>query len=239
MQSNIIISLLALVGSGLCDWPAPGTVAHDSLNPVVDTLGPNGNVIKKFQPLLHIAHGCQPYPAVNKNNQIREGSGGLQDTGTTSGGCKDGNKGQTYARSMTLNGKFGIMYAWYWPKDQPADGNVVGGHRHDWETSVVWLDSASVNTATITGGACSGHGKFKLTSNPQRSSNNVKVEYYTQGGLDHELQFTNTVGRTYWIWDWDAMEPIVRSALNKGDFKKANCPFNDNHFETNMRAAYV
>lgn len=71
MQPNIIISLLALVGSGLCDWPAPGTVAHDSLNPVVDTLGPNGNVIKKFQPLLHIAHGCQPYPAVNKNNQIR------------------------------------------------------------------------------------------------------------------------------------------------------------------------
>ncbi|KXH54096.1 necrosis- and ethylene-inducing protein and ethylene inducing peptide [Colletotrichum salicis] len=177
MQPATILSLLALVGSGLCDWPAPGTVAHDSLNPVVDTLGPNGSVIKKFLPLLHIAHG--------------------------------------------------------------SDGKVVGGHRHDWETSIVWFDSASVNSAIITGGACSGHGKFKLTSSPQINSNNVKVEYYTQGGLDHELQFTNTVGRTYWIWDWDAMEPIVKGALNKGDFKKANCPFNDNHFETNMRAAYV
>ncbi|KAH6685018.1 necrosis and ethylene-inducing protein and ethylene inducing peptide [Plectosphaerella plurivora] len=237
MLPTSVLSFLAFGAASLVQaqtWPAPGTVNHDSINPVPDALGPNGAIIRKFQPLLHIAHGCQPYSAVNKNNQI---SGGLQDSGTTAGGCKLTNKGQTYARTMNLNGRFGIMYAWYWPKDQPADGNLVSGHRHDWESSVVWLNGQNVN-AGIVAGAASGHGNFKRTANPQRRGNNVKVEYFTSGGKNHELQFTNTEGRTYWIWDWDAMEPIVKSALNKGDFKSANCPFNDNNFANNMRAAF-
>ncbi|KAM0327611.1 hypothetical protein ACHAQA_005904 [Verticillium albo-atrum] len=234
MLPSTILSVLAFAGSAIAQWGPPGTVNHDSLNPVRDTLGSNGAIIRKFQPLLHIAHGCQPYTAVNSNNQI---SGGLQDSGTVAGGCRDTSKGQTYVRTMNLNGRFGIMYAWYWPKDQPADGNLVSGHRHDWESSVVWLNGQNVN-AGIVAGAASGHGDFKRTANPQRRGNNVKVEYFTSGGKNHELQFTGTEGRTYWLYDWDAMAPIVKSALNQGDFKSANCPFNDNNFANNMRKAF-
>lgn len=74
MLPSSVLSFLAFGAASLVQaqtWPAPGTVNHDSINPVPDTLGPNGAIIRKFQPLLHIAHGCQPYSAVNKNNQIR------------------------------------------------------------------------------------------------------------------------------------------------------------------------
>jgi necrosis inducing protein (NPP1) len=78
MLPSSVLSFLALGAASLVQgqgqgqtWPPPGTVNHDSLFPVHDTLGPNGAIIRKFQPLLHIAHGCQPYTAVNKNNQIR------------------------------------------------------------------------------------------------------------------------------------------------------------------------
>ncbi|KAI8818801.1 necrosis and ethylene-inducing protein and ethylene inducing peptide [Fimicolochytrium jonesii] len=236
MLTTTILSVIAFAGAALAApaWGPPGTVPHNSINPVPDTLGGNGVTIRKFQPLLHIAHGCQPYPAVNNNNQV---SGGLKDTGNHAAGCRDTSKGQTYTRSAWYNGRFGIMYAWYMPKDQPADGNWPSGHRHDWETTVVWLNANSEN-ARIIGGATSGHGKFKKTATPKARGSNVKVEYYTNLGLDHELQFTDTTGRSYWLYDWDAMPEIVKSALNQANFGKANCPFNDNNFRNTLAKAF-
>ncbi|PNH48330.1 hypothetical protein VD0004_g235 [Verticillium dahliae] len=233
MLPSTVFSVFALVGSALAQQPPK--VNHDSINPVRDTLGPNGDMIRKFQPLLHIAHGCQPYSAVNTRGEV---NAGLQDSGTTAGGCKETSKGQTYARSMTLNGQFGIMYAWYWPKDQPADGNLASGHRHDWENVVIWFNSNNANQAGILRGAASGHGDYKKVNNPQRNNNNLHVEYFTSLGKNHELQFKTSPGRTYWIWDWDRMDTTVQGALNRADFGSANCPFNNNNFERNMRAAF-
>lgn len=132
------------------------------------------------------------------------------------------------------------MYAWYFPKDQPNAGNVAGGHRHDWESVVVWIDNPANANPRILGGAASGHGTYKRTTNPNRQGNNVKVEYFTTFPTNHELQFTDTVGRSYWISDWDRMPAAERNALsNQNIFGKANVPFRPDNFNGNLDKAFV
>lgn len=48
-------------------------VAHDSLNPIATRVqaGVKGDAIKKFNPRLHIASGCQPYTAVDDAGNTR------------------------------------------------------------------------------------------------------------------------------------------------------------------------
>ncbi|KAH6919215.1 necrosis inducing protein-domain-containing protein [Coprinopsis sp. MPI-PUGE-AT-0042] len=59
---------------------------------------------------------------------------GLAIGGSQSGSCGS-SEGQAYVRGGWLNGKYGLMYAWYYPKDQTPIG--IGGHRHDWEGAVL------------------------------------------------------------------------------------------------------
>lgn len=48
-------------------------VNHDTLNPIPTRLqgGRIGRAIEIFTPLLHIAHGCQPYTAVDDAGNTR------------------------------------------------------------------------------------------------------------------------------------------------------------------------
>lgn len=107
-------------------------------------------------------------------------SGGLNPTGGSSDGCSS-STGQVYSRSGTYNGKFAIMYAWYWPKDEPSDGI---GHRHDWESAVVWL-SAQSTSASLVGAAASAHGDFGTTTSPKLSGNGLLIAYQSVWPLDH------------------------------------------------------
>ncbi|PNH75616.1 hypothetical protein VD0001_g1892, partial [Verticillium dahliae] len=65
MVSKIFSTLasIALVAAGPVSLRA--VVPHDSLNPVTQRVqtGAIGDAIAKFNPLLHIANGCQPYTA--------------------------------------------------------------------------------------------------------------------------------------------------------------------------------
>ena len=132
------------------------------------------------------------------------------------------------------------MYAWYWPKDQPAAGNVVGGHRHDWESVVVWLDNPDSANPRILGAAASAHGKYSSTTSPKIQGNNVKVEYFVSFPSNHATQFTDTVGRTYWINDWDTMPNAAKDALAPpGLFRSANVPFRNDNFAGNLDKAAI
>ncbi|KAF9876595.1 necrosis inducing protein [Colletotrichum karsti] len=243
MRSGFLFSVLALASSAL-GAPAQDSlnrraeVGHDSLSPSAQKVQDNdvGKSIARFNPLLHIAHGCQPYTAVNDAGDT---GGGLKPSGSSDGGCKDTSKGQTYARGTWHNGRFAIMYAWYFPKDMPNDGVSVGSHRHDWESVVVWLNNPAVADPTILGGAASGHGQFKKTETPQKEGDSVKVEYFTQTLTNHELQFTDTTGKTYPVLDWDAMPAAMQTALNNTDFGQANVPFKDENFTENLDKASI
>ncbi|KZM27890.1 uncharacterized protein EKO05_0006737 [Ascochyta rabiei] len=244
MRFSTIVSALA-VSTGVFAAPTPSeldaraVVNHDSLNPIHTRVqgGAIGRAIERFQPLLHIAHGCQPYTAVDDAGNT---SGGLQDTGNVSAGCRDPNKGQTYVRAAWHKGKFAMMFAWYWPKDQPAAGNVAGGHRHDWENVVVWIDNPSNANPRILGAAASAHGGYAPTSTPNRRGDNVLVEYFVEFPRNHALQFTETVGRTYWISDYDVMPNAEKQALASTTiFGDANVPFRPDNFATNLDNAFV
>ncbi|KAF5963177.1 NPP1 domain-containing protein [Fusarium bulbicola] len=231
---TIFNALIALAATGMAapsealnHLHARAVVNHDSLNPVKKTIegGAIGAAIHRWQPLLHIADGCQPYTAVDTNGKV---SGGLQDSGSKTGGCKDTTKGQTYARAAMHNGKLAII-----------------GHRHDWENVVVFIDNYQSPWATLYAAAASGHGDYKKTKTPQRSGNNVMAEYFTSLGKNHELQFKTSPGRTYSIYDWAAMTPAARQGLitgPSGDPKKpwgsANVPFIDANFGNNLNKAW-
>ncbi|CBX90595.1 similar to necrosis-and ethylene-inducing protein 1 precursor [Plenodomus lingam JN3] len=221
------------------DLEARAVVPHDSLNPIRSRIqgGAIGRAITMFQPLLHRAHGCEVYTAVDDSGNI---SGGLQDSGNVRGGCRDTSKGQTYVRAAWHRGKFAIMYAWYWPKDHPASGRLVGGHRHDWESVVVWLDNPANPQPRLLGAAASAHGNYKRNSNPNKQGNNVKVEIFIKSPDNHALQFTNTVGRTFWINDWDTMPNAAKHALgNARSFGEANVPFRPDNFFRNLDEAFL
>ncbi|KAL1638686.1 hypothetical protein SLS58_008718 [Diplodia intermedia] len=244
MHFTTVVSVVLAAASHAAAAPfiqqlqARDTVPHDSLNPLPEAIrtGTEGDGIKRFAPQLHIAHGCQPYTAVNDAGDT---SGGLQDTGSSTGGCRDTTKGQTYTRGAWHNGRFGIMYAWYFPKDQPSDGVSTGAHRHDWENVVVWLDDPAADTPTLIGAAASGHGEYKKTTEPQRNGDAVMVEYFTNFPTNHELQFKTSEGVMYALLDWDVMTEAARTALQDTDFGDANVPFKDGDFEGNLDKAWV
>ncbi|KKK15461.1 NPP1 domain protein [Aspergillus rambellii] len=215
LPKTFLAILTALVAVQASPMDKRGVVPHDSIQPMGETVPHNavGNTFKKFEP------------------------GGLQDTGSSTGGCRDQSKGQTYVRGGWHNGRYGIMYAWYMPKDMPNSGVSVGAHRHDWENVVIWVNNPSVRNPTLLGGAASGHGKYKKTTNPQRQGDRPKVEYFTNFPTNHELQFTNTLGRDLPLIAWDSMSPAARRGLEQANFGAATVPFKDSTFQGNLAKA--
>ncbi|KAB8261877.1 necrosis inducing protein [Aspergillus pseudonomiae] len=233
-------SLLAILAAALAVQGSPmekrKVVNHDSITPFPETVPdtPTGNTYKKFEPYLHIAHGCQSYPAVADNGDV---SGGLQDTGSATGGCRDQSKAQTYVRGGWHNGRYGIMYAWYMPKDMPNSGVSAGAHRHDWENVVIWVNNPANDNPTLLGGAASGHGSYKKTDSPPREGDRPKVEYFTSFPTNHELQFTNTLGRDLPLIAWESLPEAARQGLESAKFGKATVPFKDSTFQGNLEKA--
>lgn len=81
MQSKSLIALTALLAQAYGSpvdvtersIQARAVINHDAVEPFPETVqsGAIGDLIKKFEPFLHIAHGCQSYPAVNANGDTR------------------------------------------------------------------------------------------------------------------------------------------------------------------------
>jgi hypothetical protein len=132
------------------------------------------------------------------------------------------------------------MYAWYWPKDEPSEleATLGIGHRHDWESIVVWL-SAEATDATILGVAASAHGGFDPeTSDVSYSGNGALIQYYSEDGiLDHSLGFTTTVGDQQPLVAWESLDSTIQDALADTDWGDANVPFIDANFENNLAEA--
>ncbi|KAJ5043143.1 uncharacterized protein L3040_004526 [Drepanopeziza brunnea f. sp. 'multigermtubi'] len=214
-------------------------VKHDSLIPFLNTLPADkeqADIIRKFNPTLHVTHGCQVMTAVNDKGEI---SSGLQDSGSPNGGCRWTDRGQTYVRTANYKEIFAIMYAWYWPKDHPNAGNVAGGHRHDWESVVVWLSTNCTDDAKLLGASASGHGQYKKNTDPPKVGDSVEIEYFTNFPMNHELRFTTTAGWYFNLLEWHTMPAVTREALQNADFGAANVPFKDGNFESNLDKAVL
>lgn len=141
------------------------------------------------------------------------------------------------------NGRVPIMYGWYFPKDQLANGISAGAHRHDFENYIVWIEDPAKFTdpllPKVLGGAVSGHGEYTVIAGVLAGGDSATIEYYAFFPTNHELQFTPSVGPTHNVLDWDAMSEPMRSALQLTDFGKALVPFKNGLFEANLEKAIL
>lgn len=167
-------------------------------------------------------------------------SEGLEPKGGPDANCL-ASKGQIYARAAAVNGSHAIMYAWYWPKDEPSEWESwLGiGHRHDWESIVVWL-SSDASDATVRGVAASGHGKYTTTKSPPFRDTGVLIKYYSIIGLlDHSLGFTASVGQQQPLVAWESLSKTIQNTLSTTDFGAATVPFIDSEFQKHLNSAAI
>ncbi|CAJ2506009.1 Uu.00g001390.m01.CDS01 [Anthostomella pinea] len=190
-----------------------------------------GTLYLKYKPYLYVVNGCVPFPAVDAEGNT---NGGLAPTGASDGDCSS-STGQVYSRAAAYNDAYAVMYAWYWPKDEPSDGI---GHRHDWEGIVVWLSSNSTS-ATLLGVAASAHGDFSTETDPAISGSGPLIRYQSEWPLDHSLGFTSTVGGQQPLIAWESLTDAARTALENTDFGSANVPFKDANFANNLEKAIL
>lgn len=68
-------------------------------------------------------------------------SGCLKPSGVLANdGCSH-NLGQIYVRAREYQGECGVMYSWFFPKEQIQSWTYKKGSRYNWEHVVVWLTS--------------------------------------------------------------------------------------------------
>ncbi|KAF5582676.1 NPP1 domain-containing protein [Fusarium pseudoanthophilum] len=224
-------------------------INHDAVVGFPQTVPSNtaGSLYLKYKPYLKVFNGCVPFPAVDSNGNTgyvkfiypRTGAdlvirGGLATSGSSNGGCSS-STGQVYVRGGTYNGRYGIMYSWYMPKDSPSPGL---GHRHDWENAVIWLSGESTS-ATVVGMAVSQHGGYDKRTSGTFSGNSPLVGYTAIWPTNHQMIFTNDKGGQQPLIAWESLTAAARTALTNTDFGSANVPFKDGSFESNLDKAAV
>ncbi|KAH7035727.1 mosquitocidal toxin protein [Microdochium trichocladiopsis] len=97
-----------------------------------------------------------------------------------------------YSRRRCNNGWCAVMYEYYFEKDQAICGSFLGGHRHDWENIVVFVEQA---TNTIKRIAPSCHGKYEHAANDgfrlDGATGRPKMVYHKDGAGTHCFRFAN------------------------------------------------
>ncbi|MBB3474138.1 NPP1 family protein [Sphingomonas sp. BK345] len=221
----------ALALTGLSMTASAATIDHDKVVGFDDTAT---GYHRTFLPYLKVFSGCVPFPAVDAAGNT---SGGLKPEGTESSGCTK-STGQIYVRSDTYNNDCAVMYSWYFPKDQNADGPGNKGHRHDLEDAVVWLSSCATD-AKILAVSYSAHGKYDKQTSPHLDGKHPLIGYQQDPfPLDHSLVNTTEKGGTQPAVTWEGLTDAARKALNDTDFGKADVPFKDANFKANLKKAY-
>lgn len=217
---------------------------------------------KKFEPAVQFS-GCQPYPVIN---HIGEVSGGLKPTGGRDSGCSDKNKRQVHVRSICFAkgqtditygigsyfvGRFGqgelcaVMYSYYFAKDVGALFGI-GGHRHDWESVIVWLRGEH----NVVGVSYSGHGQFQKLrgDDADRKGTHPKVDYTYRSGLTeltHSMREGTADNRFYEtglkVNSYSSMSlyrPNLLNALQQHNFGSAVYPQEDSRFAIELNRSW-
>lgn len=244
----------AAVGAAALTVGLTGSANAAVLNPInIDKVWQKAPTQEMFQPLFdYDSDSCFPAAAVESNGRL---NGGLQDTGSITGGCRNNHLGKanTYSRAKCDKGSgwCGIIYTLYFEKDQNAAGNIVGGHRHEWESAVVWYHGNDQWPSYV---SVSAHGNYttKRFNDVEREGKRFKVVYHKDGGLTHSFRFAKAGERAEaWGnggWDRPALAPYdilwsryksAYDALEESSWGNANFPLQDkfDHFRKDLNEA--
>ncbi|MFF7736308.1 NPP1 family protein [Streptomyces sp. NPDC007984] len=217
-----------------------GAEADDVIKPL-PYMGQGAPKQEMFQPLFdYDSDGCYPAPAVDARGNL---NGGLNNSGSITGGCKTGHLGNanTYSRAKCDKGTgwCGIVYALYFEKDQVVAGADAFGHRHDWEAAVVWYHGNDEWPSYV---SVSAHGDYttKRFNDVERVGKRFKVVYHKDGASTHAFRFAKFQEQAEaWgpdNWDRPNLVPYdslwgtnrtAWTALANSDWGKANFPLQD------------
>ena len=194
-------------------------------------------------------------------------------TGETAG-CTDKGLGQEYVRWEAFEGYCAIMYMWYFPKDVASTsgktfGTIGGffdegasaslGHRHDFESVIVWATSCDVGDSEIFGVSYSGHGGYHSHLFTDKASDPdlilVEGNYHPEATYDYHkdsirdithrldedgvsdgIEGSTRAPTTMIMWK-ELPEPAV-TALEDGDWSSAGCLMCDQKFSEQLHRAW-
>ena len=200
---------------------------------------------QKWQPAYdYDTDGCYPTPAIGPDGKL---NGGLKPTGALHGECQDQSDldhTNGYSRSKCNNGWCAIAYGLYFEKDQALANSSVGGHRHDWEHVVVWVqDDRAQYVATSAHGGMTVHGSSAV----RWDDTHPKIIYHKDGASthafrlgnqndeppendDHTWQYPTLVG-------WNGYPAGIRDKLSSANFGSANFGLKDASFNGMLQKA--
>ncbi|KAG3169988.1 hypothetical protein PI124_g17950 [Phytophthora idaei] len=148
---------------------------------------------------------------------------------------------QVYGRAGWYNDKWGIMYAWFFPK-----GFFMGvaSRRYDWSSAVVWIDNPDFATPAI----------LCLSTSTSDDEYQKKAPAPDFGILDGVtpllyrsisevagqpmLDYSSETGDVQPLIMWEQLTDAARDTLNTFDFGDAQVPFNDANFEEKLKKAW-
>ncbi|MFE9841550.1 NPP1 family protein [Streptomyces goshikiensis] len=232
-----------VVGATLALVLATATTAFAAPPPALPT---NAEAVElTFQPAYdYDTDGCYPTPAIGPTGVL---NGGLSPTGALNGSCRDASdlaNTNGYSRATCNNGWCAVVYALYFEKDQAIPGISLGGHRHDWEHVVVWIQG---NEAKYV--ATSAHGDFNIHARDQIrwDGTHPKIVYHKDGLGTHCFRAANSNDeppenhRGTWqfpaLIGWSGYPATLRDKLSQADFGSAHFGLKDDSFASHLAKA--
>ncbi|MFF9283150.1 NPP1 family protein [Streptomyces griseosporeus] len=200
---------------------------------------------RTYQPAFdYDTDGCYPTPAIGPDGSINSG---LNPTGALNGNCRDASdldNTNSYSRAKCNNGWCAVMYGLYFEKDQALPGTSIGGHRHDWEHVVVWVQDNQVKYVST-----SNHGSFTVhaASEVRFEGTHAKVVYHKDGIGTHCFRLANTNDeppenhKGTWQYPplvgWNGYPAGLRDKLSAYDFGSANFGLKDASYASHLASA--
>ncbi|MEV7732155.1 NPP1 family protein [Streptomyces sp. NPDC088921] len=236
-QAALVVGSVAALTVGLA-----GSANAGVLNP----LSYSGSTFQaKYQPYFdYDSDSCFPAAAVDANGNV---NGGLNPSGSLTGKCRSGHLGKanTYAQSLCKNGWCAYAYTLYFEKDQcDPTGISECGHRHDWESVVVFQKQGEEKPRYLAASRHGGYSTHPINEVPM-NGNHVEIVYHKDGASTHAFRFAKW-GETPVAWGnggWDTPALVNFSGLNSslqgklnGDWGNANFQIGKN-FLSNVNKA--
>lgn len=157
--------------------------------------------------------------------------------------CRDASdldNNNVYVRSRCNNNWCAYVYDYYFEKDVAVQHvSDVGGHRHDWEHIVVFVEG---DTAKVV--AASAHGDYdtKDADDVRWEGDHPKIVYHKDGGSTHAFRFAGAaddgIENHRGVWFRGALvgyngfpAGAVRDTLMAHDFGSASIGISDANFK--------
>ncbi|MGX6603350.1 NPP1 family protein [Micromonosporaceae bacterium Da 78-11] len=191
--------------------------------------------------------GCYATAAIGPDGTL---AGGLKTTGAVNGSCRDQvdlDNSQTYARSKCNHGWCAIVYASYFEKDQAVAGSGLGGHRHDWEHVISWVEQSADQVQYVSTTQHSSQRTYPR-SQVRFDGSHPKTVYHKDGASTHFFRLANSADEPpenhYHNWrypplvDWDGYPGTgLRDTLMNANFGSATIKIKDGSFASLLNAA--